>query len=265
MPAKQPSIAQTPKHDNDALQSKDAESGPLYKRVVESLRKGILEGVYPIGSHLPTEAELSEAFEVSRQTIREALRHLRADGLISSKQGSGSTVMGVGSPRAFIHELGSISDLVQYASAMTFRVVKSEMMEVDGELAGRLRTEPGTKWLRIEGFRHANTDGALVCMTIVYVPAEFAGVGRLVGHASGAIYELIEARYGVRIAEVEQTVRGQSAPPSVSKALGAESGSAVVEVIRVYRLQSGKTAEVAINLYPPERFSMTMKLRSRQA
>jgi DNA-binding GntR family transcriptional regulator len=233
--------------------------------VVESLRRNILDGVYAVGSRLPTEAELSEGFGVSRQTIREALRQLRADGLISSRQGSGSTVTGTVSPQAFVHELGAISDLIQYASSMTFRVDRSEMLKADAELAARLQATPGSKWLRVEGSRHANADGALVCVTVLYVPAEFSGVARLVGRASGAVYELIEALYGVRIAEVDQTVHARPAPPALSGALGVEADSTVIEVVRVYRLQSGQTAEVAVNLYPPERFSMTMKLRSVNA
>jgi GntR family transcriptional regulator len=264
MPTKRPTAENIATPRKNVSTPKDGETWPLYKRVVESLRVDILEGVYPIGSHLPTEAELSERFQVSRQTVREALRHLRADGLISSKQGSGSTVTGIGRPTAFVHELDSISDLIHYASAITFRVMTSEMFEMGVDMARHIDAAPGTKWLRIEGFRHTNADGALVCMTTVYVPAEFAGVGRLVGHAAGAIYELIEARFGVRIAEVEQTVQGCTVTPAISEALGLEPGNTVIEVVRIYRLPSGKVAEVAINLYPPERFSMTMKLRSKR-
>ena len=251
--------------DKLATAPKEQPSGPLYKRVVEALRREILDGIYPVGSQLPTEAELCETHGVSRHTVREALRQLREDGLISSRQGSGSIVTGAASPRAFVHELDSISDLIQYAASMTFRVDSTEMLKVDEELAARLQTQPGTKWLRLEGFRYANSDGGLVCMTVVYVPAAFSGIARLVGHTGAAVYETIEALYGVRVAEVEQTVHARPAPPGVSAPLGVEPAGTVVEVIRTYRLTSGQTAEVAVNLYPPERFSMTMKLRSRAA
>jgi GntR family transcriptional regulator len=251
--------------DKPATAREEQPSGPLYKRVVEALRRDILAGVHPVGSQLPTEAELCETHRVSRHTVREALRQLREDGLISSRQGSGSVVTSAASPRAFVHELDSISDLIQYAAAMTFRVDSSEMLKVDDELAARLRTQPGTKWMRLEGFRYANSDGGLVCMTVVYVPAVFAGIARLVGRTGGAVYEMIEALYGVRVAEVEQTVHARPVPPAVSAPLGVEPSGTVIEVIRIYRLASGQTAEVAVNLYPPERFSMTMKLRSRAA
>ena len=236
---------------------------PLYKQVVEQLRRQIVAGVYSLGASLPTEAELGETFQVSRHTVREALRHLRADGLVSSKQGSGTVVTGSGSPQAFVHEVGAISDLIQYAAAMTFRIDRSETLVADGELAARLEAPAGSRWLHIEGRRHANADGELVCLTNVYVASEFAGVGRLVGRSGGAIYEMIESLYGVRIGEVDQTVHARPAPAGAAHLLGVAEDSTVIEVIRIYRLPTGRTAEVAVNLYPPERFSLTMKLRSK--
>src|SRR5262249_18254501 len=56
-----------------------------YLQVARTLRKEIVDGVYPVGSQLPTEHELCERFAVSRYTIREALRRLREDNLVSSR------------------------------------------------------------------------------------------------------------------------------------------------------------------------------------
>ena len=61
---------------------------PLYLQVASTLRTAILRGVYPVGSRVPTEDELCRHFKVSRHTIREALRQLRNDGLITSTPGS---------------------------------------------------------------------------------------------------------------------------------------------------------------------------------
>ena len=45
------------------------------------------------GGRLPTEAQLMQAYSMSRQTVRHALRILAEEGLIESRQGSGSYVM----------------------------------------------------------------------------------------------------------------------------------------------------------------------------
>ncbi len=51
------------------------------------LREKILEGAYGPGSLLPTEAALAESFQVSRPVIREALRTLSTQGLVTISQG----------------------------------------------------------------------------------------------------------------------------------------------------------------------------------
>ena len=63
-------------------------SGVVYEKIVEL----IASNVFPVKSRLPSEMDLSERFEASRPVVREALQRLRDDGLIVSRQGSGSYV-----------------------------------------------------------------------------------------------------------------------------------------------------------------------------
>jgi DNA-binding FadR family transcriptional regulator len=56
---------------------------PLSLLVSRQLRTAILSGQLSVGTELPTEKELTEHFGVSRSTIREALRILQSQGLLS--------------------------------------------------------------------------------------------------------------------------------------------------------------------------------------
>lgn len=64
----------------------------VFDQAVEQIRAAILAGQYPPGSRLPTEKELCDVLDVSRSTIREALRVLEAEGLIEVRRGSGAYV-----------------------------------------------------------------------------------------------------------------------------------------------------------------------------
>jgi GntR family transcriptional repressor for pyruvate dehydrogenase complex len=57
---------------------------PLYVQVAGSIREAIIAGDLGPGDELPTERELSESFGVSRASVREALRALQAQGLVSA-------------------------------------------------------------------------------------------------------------------------------------------------------------------------------------
>ena len=59
----------------------------LSKEVEEQLRKSINAGVYKPGDKLPAERELVEQFQVSRVTVRDALKNLQSLGMISVKRG----------------------------------------------------------------------------------------------------------------------------------------------------------------------------------
>src|SRR5262245_23518709 len=63
-------------------------SDVLYQDMLGQIQSGKL----PAESRLPSELELSTRFSVSRPIVREALRRLRDDGLIQSRQGAGSFV-----------------------------------------------------------------------------------------------------------------------------------------------------------------------------
>src|SRR3954447_25848911 len=71
----------------------DREKSARYRQIVAVFQARITSGLYPLGSLLPTEAELCAEFDVSRYTVRETLRRLMALGLISRRQGSGTMVV----------------------------------------------------------------------------------------------------------------------------------------------------------------------------
>ncbi|WP_431894670.1 GntR family transcriptional regulator [Nonomuraea sp. bgisy101] len=62
---------------------------PPYMQVATQLRAAILTRKFAPGEKLPSGPELSKTFGVARQTIQQAIRELREEGLIVSRQGSG--------------------------------------------------------------------------------------------------------------------------------------------------------------------------------
>src|SRR3954452_12415960 len=60
-----------------------------FEACVEQLATAIRLGVYPHGSLLPSERELSDQLGVSRATLREAIAALRAAGLVETTRGRG--------------------------------------------------------------------------------------------------------------------------------------------------------------------------------
>jgi DNA-binding transcriptional regulator YhcF (GntR family) len=66
--------------------------GPLVELVSARLREQVARGAWPVGSRLPTEAELARQLQVGRSTIREAVRVLAHVGLLETRQRAGTFV-----------------------------------------------------------------------------------------------------------------------------------------------------------------------------
>ena len=126
---------------------------PRYLQVARALRQEIVDGVYPVGSQLPTEHALCDRFSVSRYTVREALRRLREDNLISSKPRSGTMVVPRTSTSSYAQDVMSIDDLMAFASGAQLVIQASRMLTVDADLAQRTGLAAGQEWLGIGGYR----------------------------------------------------------------------------------------------------------------
>lgn len=65
----------------------------LVDTVVDRLNTEIASGAWPIGTRIPTEAELTERLGVSRPSVREAVRSVVQLGLLETRQGDGTYVV----------------------------------------------------------------------------------------------------------------------------------------------------------------------------
>ena len=65
---------------------------PMYQQIAEDLRAQIESGVLAPGAQLPTELELRDRYDSSRNTIRDAIKRLTSQGLVETRPGQGTFV-----------------------------------------------------------------------------------------------------------------------------------------------------------------------------
>ena len=232
-----------------------------YLQVARTLRKEIVDGVYPIGSQLPTEHELCERFSVSRYTVREALRRLRDDNLVSSRPRAGSLVVPRPSSDSYVQDVGSINDLLAFATGARFAIDSVGMVTVDRKLGGRAGLAEGEEWLAVQGFRQTEGAEFPLYRTEYYINRSFAAVGRLLQRHNGPIFPLIEDLFGLSIVEVHQEIAAVLTSSELAKALKVEAGTPALEVHRAYTTSDRRVAQVTINTHPASRFRHSMTMR----
>lgn len=75
--------------DDDSLAFRPKQ---IYEQVADQIRVGIAGGIYRAGSRLPSERDLSQRLKVSRPAVREAIGALQNEGMVVTRQGSGTYV-----------------------------------------------------------------------------------------------------------------------------------------------------------------------------
>ena len=238
---------------------------PLYMQVSRALKGEIVSGAWPVGSLLPTEDELCARFSVSRYTVREALRRLREEGLVSSRQGAGTVV--VPPPAGDSHALQSMSinDLVDFGTRTRFAIDAIKMTTVDAKLAARIGAPVGEERLAVTGYRYDEDEKEPVCWTEYYIHRDFAAVGRLLHRHTGPIFQLIEDLFATSVAEVQQEISAALVAPAQAEGFKDKPGSAVLEVRRTYKMTDGKIGQITINTHPAARFRHSMTMRRVKA
>src|ERR1051326_1283050 len=66
---------------------------PMYRQIAEDLREQIESGALQRGQQLPTELELRERYNASRNTVRDAIKWLTTRALVETRPGQGTFVV----------------------------------------------------------------------------------------------------------------------------------------------------------------------------
>lgn len=246
--------------NNSKLPGQD--QGPLYLRVARALRHEIVDGAYSTGARLPTEDELCRRFGVSRYTVREALRRLREDNVVASRQGAGTVVVaGRGQKDAYAQDTMSVNDLVSWAAGKRLEIESLGVISLTEALALRSGLRPGEPWLAVRGLGYQEGVSVPVCLAEYYIHHDFSSIGRLLARHTGPIFPLIEDLFGVKVAEVHQTISATLIDQALASALEVELGAPALAVQRTYRLSNRQVAQVTVSVHPAARYRHSMTLR----
>jgi GntR family transcriptional regulator len=237
---------------------------PRYMQVAEDLRSSIANGRYGPGSQLPTENDLCDIYKVSRFTVREALRTMQEDGLISRKRGSGTIVEAHGGPRKLRQKLSSVPDLLQYAADTTFDFKHTGVVTADDRLVRLLGCAPGSQWIEFVGVRRAANFERVMCHTEVYLHERFSNSAALLRQTGDTIFRQLEKNYGIKIARVSQEIQAVPAGKTEAKALKVDLHSPCLRIVRIYWDTSGEAVEYSVNIHPGDLFSYSMLIESDQ-
>jgi hypothetical protein len=232
---------------------------PRYMQILATLRARVEDGQYPLETSLPTEGELCEEFAASRYTVREAIRRLVEQGMVSRRQGSGSVVVASQPQARYVHSLSSLAGLFQFALETHYEVLSIDKVALSDGLAEQVGGEPGSGWSLVKGIRRDHRGGEVVSFTHSYIPNRLSRHVAGLPACVGPFYAQLSRLAREEILEADQEIRGERMDKEIARHLGRKPGDIAICALRRYTSAKGPII-TSLNWHIAENFAFQMKL-----
>lgn len=231
---------------------------PLYHQIASDLRHRILSGSWKAGERIPSEPELADLYETSRVTVRQALRILSDEGLISREPGRGSFVRD-NSLAAKSRRLTSFTvEMTSRGMHPTAVVLNQQTLAASEEVADALDLPHGSTVLRL--YRLRRGDAEPMGLQTSYVSHERFPAIAQVDFTSASLYNELHARYGIVIDEADEAYRATTVTDeATADLLAVPIGSAALYVMR-RAFSRGEAVEYATSLMRADHYHIEMHL-----
>ena len=205
-------------------------AAPLYVQVADELRRRVEDGRWPEGTCVPAIERLMAEFGVSRVTIRDAIRRLSEEGLLSPQRGRGTLVMRTMRRRTLRVE-ATLAALVD-----TYRGDKPEVFNLDeGFASPEVDDGPGHLAPRYYHLRRVHVrDGTRYCIIALYIEAEMFSQAEQRFRDElvlPVLTDLVDAG-AVTVTAARQSVTIGKCPADVAAQLGYPEGDPMANVRR---------------------------------
>ncbi|GAA3007139.1 GntR family transcriptional regulator [Actinokineospora diospyrosa] len=204
-------------------------STPLWAQLHADLLRRVEGGEFEHA--FPGELALAADYAVSRNTVREALRRLRADGTVVAGRGHPPRL---GRQTEITQPLGALYSLfasVRASGLSAYSAVRKLDVRADGVVASKLGLEESTPLLYLERVRFAGE--APLAVDRVWLPYALTAGLREADFTETSLYEELDTRCGIRLTGGQERIRAVVPTPGEQRLLAAPEGTAALAVDRL--------------------------------
>lgn len=238
---------------------------PMYRKIADDLRRKIESGELKRGSQLPTEIDLRERYDASRNTVRDAIKWLITRGLVETRPGQGTFVTERITP--FVTTLtgppeGGDEDVYLAEVVASSRTPSSsdprvEMQRATGNIARALHVEDGTPV--VSRHQQRSIDGTPWSLQTSFYPMTLVdkGATQLIQATSidGGAVAYLAAQFGIKQVGYRDSIAVRVPNESETSffKVPADGRVSVFEIYRVGFDEMGERFRLTVTVYPTDR------------
>lgn len=227
---------------------------PLWYQVAQSLRAEIFSRAPDGPTRLPTEPEIAEKYGVSVITVRQALKSIEDEGLISRHRRLGTFIIPQAIPKRSLMLLGTLETVFAQQSSEESELLEKRLVPVPAALTRYFQDIP-----EVMMFRRIRRDKSVpVSYAINYVLPE---IGRRITAKQlrrQPMTKVLRDDLGVNVSRIEDTVEAQLANPELAHLLGVDLMSPMLFFLGVTFGEGGVPVDVACIHYRGDLFKFSV-------
>ncbi|PMD68864.1 GntR family transcriptional regulator [Companilactobacillus nuruki] len=229
---------------------------PVYIQIHNEIRKEIESGKWAVGERIPSERQLSQDFDVSRMTLRQAIQTLVDEGILQRQVGSGtyvasSKVQEKMSGTTSFTEITEEQGKKPSSKTVSYHVADPSISELE-----KLKLKDGDQVLRMERIRYA--DKQPICFEVATIPIDIVNSLNKKDITS-SLYKALEDKAGLKLGNATQTVSAILASEKIANFLNVKRGSAILRVRQITTLDDERPFEYVRSQYAGDRFEFYLE------
>lgn len=233
---------------------------PLYYQIKKILLDYIKHAEE--GSPIPTEQELCQHFEVSRQTVRQAITELVSEGYLHRMKGKGTFISERRIQQEFLLVLDSFNDEMRRKGLLpTTKVLEFALSTCDDEVGKALKIPRESDVIRLRRLRFVNNEPFVLVLS--FLPYDKLSNILSRDFERDSLYHTIEEDYGYTIDRATMTFGARMASEYEAQLLGLKTGEAIQFVERTTYLTDGSVIEYTSAEYRWDRNTFTLELKKK--
>jgi GntR family transcriptional regulator len=215
---------------------------PFYIQLMDILREKVHQEHWVPGDQIPGEQDLCEIYGVSRTVVRQALRELELEGVVSRRRGKGTFIAHPKISEGLVQKLtGFYQDMVERGLKPGTRVLHQNVTPATEKVARFLDIKPGEKVIDIQRLRFINDEPIQLVTT--YLPYEICPALASINLTDRSLYEYLEKDCGVFIAKGCRYIEAVLANENEAALLDIEPGSPLLMLDSISYAENGQPIE----------------------
>ena len=231
---------------------------PLYAQVKSIIKERIESNEYAPGDMIPSEAKLQEEFNVSRITVRQALKQLEDEGFIERTRGRGTRVV---FKNKIVEELIKIrtftEEMVQRGIKPGTKYGHIELIRATSELSKIFNCDENTQLYCLSRIRTG--DDIPLVYTVSYFPLE-QNLPLDDEVYQGNLFTLLEEFETDSSIHTEERIQAAIVSKNMAEKLQMEKGAALLVRERIFFDSNNKVIAYVIAHYPGDRYLYKIEL-----